>query len=438
LKDKLLFLHTISKRDPSQQPYRISDKNKNQKFSTSNVDFVNDFSFFFNLNFMGNACLFPYASTYNVLEDGNHKSRIIDMQLQDDKLLEEFRYKLLILGAGESGKTTILKQLRFLSKSKISFQERVEFLTTLRWNVIESMNNLLEQAKVEIPFTEEETKSAQLVEHRHSHTDSSEDETFGEHISKLWNSTAIQQVYKQRDKFWNLEAVDYYFAHATRLFQSKCIPTDEDIIMARKRTTGVSVISLAKPPILWEIIDVGGQRTERRKWLSQFENVKCVIYVANLVDYAQVLFEDITVNRLTESLNLFEVTFSHPSFAHTPVFLFLNKKDLFEKMLAEYPLQKYFPEYNGQNNFTECSNFIMNLFQSRLPKFHSKCEVVILAARVKSEVKGSFLDLQNKILSFNNKGFQKKAKEKPSHSTNNTNIKTEHYRRISQTSIFTS
>lgn len=49
---------------------------------------------------------------------------------------------------------------------------------------------------------------------------------------------------------------------------------------------------------------------------------------------AQVLFEDNSVNRMQESLELFTEVAGNPIFEKTPIFVFLNKKDLFEEMIA--------------------------------------------------------------------------------------------------------
>ena len=50
---------------------------------------------------------------------------------------------------------------------------------------------------------------------------------------------------------------------------------------------------------------------------------------------------------MKESLELFKEVVKNPLFKHTPIFVFLNKKDLFEEMIKKYPLTKCFPEYTG-------------------------------------------------------------------------------------------
>jgi hypothetical protein len=63
--------------------------------------------------------------------------------------------------------------------------------------------------------------------------------------------------------------------------------------------------------------------------------------------FNQVMFEDANHNRMHEALNLFQQIANNPVFLKTPIFLFLNKKDLFEKMIQETDLSKCFPEYSG-------------------------------------------------------------------------------------------
>lgn len=57
----------------------------------------------------------------------------------------------------------------------------------------------------------------------------------------------------------------------------------------------------------FRIVDVGGQRSERRKWIHSFENVTSLIFLVAVSEYDQKLMEDGEKNRLAESRNLFGV-----------------------------------------------------------------------------------------------------------------------------------
>ena len=99
------------------------------------------------------------------------------------------------------------------------------------------------------------------------------------------------------------------------------------------------------------------------------------------------------MNRLQESLKLFEDTMANPLFADTPVFLILNKKDLFEQLIETKPLTMAFPEYSGPQQLRPCIEYIAEQFAARLPPAHSKPMVLLMAARVKKDVQFCFEDV---------------------------------------------
>jgi len=166
-------------------------------------------------------------------------------------------------------------------------------------------------------------------------------------ISALWLDEGIKKVYSRRQEFWCLDATPYYLNEVNRLASDDLELTEDDILMTRVRTTGIVVTPVYEPPYTYQVVDVGGQRSERRKWINCFDDVSAIIFLEGLSGYNQVLFEDNTCNRMHESLNLFADIVKNPIFKKTPIFLFLNKKDLFEEMIPKYSLKTCFPEYDG-------------------------------------------------------------------------------------------
>lgn len=77
------------------------------------------------------------------------------------------------------------------------------------------------------------------------------------------------------------------------------------------------------------------------------------------------LVEDNRVNRMHESLKLFDEMVNCTWFATTPVILFLNKADLLRRKLERgiYP-SKLFSEYKGGDNFDEAVAFLQRKFLS--------------------------------------------------------------------------
>ena len=95
------------------------------------------------------------------------------------------------------------------------------------------------------------------------------------------------------------------------------------------------------------MVDVGGQKSERRKWIHCFEGVDAVMYLAAISEYDQFLAEDEAQNRLEESLNLFNTIIHYPWFLTSPIILFLNKTDLLKEKLEYSNLSDTWPDFNG-------------------------------------------------------------------------------------------
>jgi hypothetical protein len=76
--------------------------------------------------------------------------------------------------------------------------------------------------------------------------------------------------------------------------------------MTRVRTTGIVLTEFQEGPYSYTIVDVGGQRSERRKWIHCFDDVKAIIFLVGLSGYHQVMFEDNSQLMLHESLTLFQ------------------------------------------------------------------------------------------------------------------------------------
>ena len=317
--------------------------------------------------------------------------------------------QILCLGAGESGKSTVIKQLTFIHKQQLVPDERLSYVKVLQNNTVQCMVTLIREAEAfGYAFTEEERISADLIlAHDQRQTlpyDSIQD------IDRLWQSEAVQLTYARRNEFWHLEATEYYFANAERYVSDGFVPSEEDMVMARKRTTGVVVTELDYGGIHWSCVDVGGQRSERRKWLNCFDNVKAIIYVVNLAGYCKVLFEDKAVNRMHESLNLFEATMSNTLFAQTPVFIFLNKKDLFEQLIRDRNIDCCFPEYQGPNDLHSCIEYISEEYQRRMPPHSQKPTFLLLAARMKKDVQYCFEEVKDLLLDAHKKSIVKAKK----------------------------
>ena len=105
------------------------------------------------------------------------------------------------------------------------------------------------------------------------------------------------------------------------------IPTDQDILRTRVRSTGIVEERFKVKGYVLRVFDVGGQRSERKKWIHCFENVNVLVFVAAICEYDQSLFEDESINRLDESTMLFESIAGSRWFERSAFVLLLNKSE---------------------------------------------------------------------------------------------------------------
>jgi len=112
------------------------------------------------------------------------------------------------------------------------------------------------------------------------------------------------------------------------------------------------------------MIDVGGQRSERKKWIHCFQDVTAILFCVAMSEYDLKLVEDETVNRMTESITLFEEVCNCSWFNDTNIILFLNKSDIFNEKSERIDLKVCFPEYTGGCDPKQGTLFLKDKFSS--------------------------------------------------------------------------
>nr|AHB52757.1 heterotrimeric G-protein alpha subunit [Chara braunii] len=285
----------------------------------------------------------------------------IDKQIKraerDDKQIT----KILLLGAGESGKSTIFKQIKVLFQRGFSDEERSDFKKIVHVNVYQSIKVLLDGRQ---DFFESDSnpvysllpgneRLAQKISDIANLSSPELPDLNGDaaaEIDRLWKDPGIQATFRRANELQLPDCAQYFFDNIDRIGAPDYIPTQEDVLFARIRTTGVAeteFVSPENPKLVYRVYDVGGQRNERRKWLHLFDGVSAIIFCVALSEYDQLLFEDESVNRMMETKQLFESVLQEQWFKKTAVMVFLNKFDIFRKKVTKVSLSKceWFSDY---------------------------------------------------------------------------------------------
>lgn len=277
----------------------------------------------------------------------------IDEQLQKEKQVLRATHRLLLLGAGESGKSTIVKQMRILHINGFNEAEKREKIADIRKNVRDSIYTILKamdeiSPPVRLDDPSNEPSKQYLIEVGNPlKTDFDYPQVFYDHVIKCWADKGVQACFERSNEYQLIDCAKYFLDKVAEVRQPDYNPSEQDILRCRVMTTGIFETKFEIDKVRFHMFDVGGQRDERRKWIQCFNDVTAIIFVCASSSYNLVLWEDNTQNRLRESLALFKNIWNNRWLKNISVILFLNKQDLLaDKIKAgRHKLEHYFPEF---------------------------------------------------------------------------------------------
>ena len=302
-------------------------------------------------------------------------NRMIDDELEQDREKAKKEIKLLLLGAGESGKSTIVKQMRIIHGNGYSREECLQYRAIVYSNTLESLFSILfAMNELENDFAHNGRLEdvALLFEITRTSTAREITSHLGEVIEKLWKDDGLQLCFFRAREYQLNDSAGYFLNSIKRISAEDYIPTQLDVLKTRVRTIGIMETQFFYKEMHFKMVDVGGQRSERKKWLHCFEDVTAIIFCTALSGYDLVLEEDSKVNRMTESMKLFDTVCNNRLFTNTSMIVFLNKIDIFREKIGKSPLTICFPEYKGQNNFEEGTSYIQDKFEELNEERHKK------------------------------------------------------------------
>lgn len=308
---------------------------------------------------MGSCCLSPEA------KEARRINAEIEKQLRKDKKKSRREFKLLLLGTGESGKSTFIKQMRIIHGRGYSDEDRRGFTTLIYENIFTAMQAMIQaMSTLQISYKYKHNKAnADLISGVEAENVKTLTNQYVDALKSLWSDPGIQECYTRRREYQLSDSAKYYLSDLARIADSAYLPTQQDILRVRVPTTGIIEYPFDLENVVFRMVDVGGQRSERRKWIHCFEKVTSIMFLVALSEYDQVLAESNQENRMEESLALFKTIIGYEWFNESSIILFLNKMDLLQEKIMYSHLADYFPEFNGPQQDAEAGQkFILEIF----------------------------------------------------------------------------
>ncbi|KAK3553044.1 hypothetical protein QTP86_031205 [Hemibagrus guttatus] len=337
-------------------------------------------------------------------------SKEIDRCISKDKTYVKRLVKILLLGAGESGKSTFLKQMRIIHGQDFDQLAREEFRATIYSNVIKGIRVLVDaREKLHIPWgdTSNQTHGEVLMSFdtrsAHGMVEPKVFQQFLPAVRSLWADSGIQHAYDRRREFQLGESVKYFLDNLEKLGMPDYLPSQQDILLARRPTKGIHEYDFEIKNVPFKMVDVGGQRSERRRWFECFDSVTSILFLVSSSEFDQVLMEDRHTNRLTESLNIFGTIVNNRVFSNVSIILFLNKTDLLEEKVKTVAIKDFFPDYEGDpHSLDDVQKFLVTCFRNQRREQQNKPLYHHFTTAINTEnIRLVFRDVKDTILHDN-------------------------------------
>lgn len=289
------------------------------------------------------------------------RNRQIGRDQKRNKAAEKSKLKLLLLGAGESGKSTLFKQMRLLYSQEKGFneQDKLKYKNALYANIFLDMMQIctyIEKEEGGYDSGDSQVAATSFMrrfneaKQKHNQDKKERDKSksivvltpeSAEEISVLWQDPKTQELWKNREVLQVQDSLEYFMIpdNLDRICRGTYEPTNDDILRTRIRTSGLVAEEFSISGANLEMYDVGGQQSERQKWRQYFDGVTGVIFVAAISEYNQKMFENNDISRQEDAVQLFGEQLHNDNWKDTPFILFLNKTDLFRKKLVDVPFR---------------------------------------------------------------------------------------------------
>ncbi|XP_066567207.1 guanine nucleotide-binding protein subunit alpha-14 [Amia ocellicauda] len=332
----------------------------------------------------------------------------IERQLRRDKKDARRELKLLLLGTGESGKSTFIKQMRIIHGAGYTDEDKKDYTKLVYQNIFTAMQSMVRAMEtLQIQYQDQQNQEdSKIIDEVEVDKVTTLEKKQIEVIRKLWNDPGIQECYDRRREYQLTDSAKYYLGDLDRIADPAYLPTQQDILRVRVPTTGIIEYPFDLENVIFRMVDVGGQRSERRKWIHCFENVTSIIFLVALSEYDQVLAECDNENRMEESKALFKTIITYPWFQQSSVILFLNKTDILDEKIVYSHVVDYFPDFTGPKQDAESAKrFILKMYQDQNPDKEKTVYSHFTCATDTENIRFVFAAVKDTILQLNLKEF---------------------------------
>ncbi|KAL9124505.1 MAG: hypothetical protein Q9217_006167 [Psora testacea] len=306
------------------------------------------------ISFRRRAASIPNTATDPSLVSDNVESRLASRVQQPTKIW--------LAGSGESGKSTIMKQMRISYADGFSVVEREQAHQTIFSNLLGAFKYLIaEMIDMRMVYKSRESiLHKNLIQGANTYTINQD---YLVAMKGLWAEESMQHILVRGKGYALYDNLEYFMSRIDQIFSECRVTCDEDILRARLVDSGISkdVFNVHGRP--YQLFDASGDRSQRGKWkwLLAEENPHGIVFVASLSAYNSCLLEDTTVNQFDETTELFKFIVERPETLNVPIIILLNKTDSFKARIGR-TVKNQWPDYMEAEgrSYDAMLNFLRN------------------------------------------------------------------------------
>ncbi|KAL8790150.1 MAG: hypothetical protein Q9195_006530 [Heterodermia aff. obscurata] len=317
--------------------------------------------------------------------------RAVRSMFRYPKASEKHSAKLLLLGARESGKELLMKQMKLSHHNENHMTE----LLCYKYTILSAVVDLLRQILLLIEEMDSENsfrpRSAltNIIWQQNLPLDGITPQLAAAMDHSL--ETILPLLPRIRQMQSLLPSFDdalYFLEHIPRITDPQYVPSETDILRLPAQyeniwDKSVQATRLSFGKLSMHVIGCSGDsESQRADWIAHFKDVNGVVFVVDLCSYDQALpsnpnntrlmkcLDLINVmgtgrsiyTKLMESLYLFEILVNSRPYRNTSIFLIFTGIEELQLKMTESPLSEYFSDYDGGHDIDSTVEYILSLF----------------------------------------------------------------------------
>ncbi|KAJ8374937.1 hypothetical protein SKAU_G00055170 [Synaphobranchus kaupii] len=158
-------------------------------------------------------------------------SKKIDIVLKAQKRAYKQTHRLLLLGAGESGKSTIVKQMRILHVNGFNAEEKKHKIQDIRKNVKDAIVTIVSAMSTLIPpvplANQENQFRTEYIRSIAPYSDFDYTQEFFDHAKKLWDDEGVKACFERSNEYQLIDCAQYFLDRIDSVRQNDYTPTDQ-------------------------------------------------------------------------------------------------------------------------------------------------------------------------------------------------------------------